>query len=64
LLSEKLGWTPYYEVVDENPYLPDFYGDMSRWSFHLQVFFLSKALPASPTDCAGRRVHRPGPDDL
>jgi len=42
LLSEKLGWTPYYEVVDENPYLPDFYGDMSRWSFHLQVFFLSK----------------------
>jgi len=42
LLSEKLGWTPCYEVVDENPYLPDFYADMSRWSFHLQVFFLSK----------------------
>ena len=42
LLSEKLGWRPYYEVVDENPYLPDFYGDMPRWSFHLQVFFLSK----------------------
>jgi len=42
LLSEKLGWKPYYEVVDENPYLPDFYGDMPRWSFHLQVFFLSK----------------------
>jgi deoxynucleoside kinase len=32
LLSEKLGWTPYYEVVDENPYLADFYGDMSRGS--------------------------------
>lgn len=42
LLSEKLGWKPYYEVVDENPYLPDFYGNMPRWSFHLQVFFLSK----------------------
>lgn len=42
LLSEKLGWKPYYEVVDENPYLPDFYADMPRWSFHLQVFFLSK----------------------
>lgn len=42
LLSEKLGWRPYYEVVDENPYLPDFYANMSRWSFHLQVFFLSK----------------------
>jgi len=42
LLSEKLGWRPYYEIVDENPYLPDFYADMPRWSFHLQVFFLSK----------------------
>lgn len=42
LLSDKLGWKPYYEVVDENPYLPDFYGNMPRWSFHLQVFFLSK----------------------
>src|SRR3989304_5740442 len=42
LLSGKLGWRPYYEIVDENPYLPDFYADMPRWSFHLQVFFLSK----------------------
>lgn len=42
LLSEKLGWRPYYEIVDENPYLADFYADMRRWSFHLQVFFLSK----------------------
>lgn len=42
LLSERLGWRPYYEVVDENPYLADFYADMPRWSFHLQVFFLSK----------------------
>lgn len=42
LLSERLGWTPYYEIVDENPYLADFYADMRRWSFHLQVFFLSK----------------------
>src|SRR5213593_2828812 len=36
LLSEKLGWKPYYEVVDENPYLPDFYANMPRWSFHLR----------------------------
>jgi deoxyadenosine/deoxycytidine kinase len=42
LLCQHLGWTPYYEVVDENPYLPDFYGDMARWSFHLQVFFLTR----------------------
>jgi len=42
LLSERLGWRPYYEVVDENPYLADFYANMRHWSFHLQVFFLSK----------------------
>lgn len=42
LLCQRLGWQPYYEVVDENPYLPDFYADMARWSFHLQVFFLSR----------------------
>ncbi len=42
LLCQRLGWQPYYEVVDENPYLPDFYADMSRWSFHLQVFFLAR----------------------
>lgn len=42
LLSKRLGWKPYYEVVENNPYLEDFYGDMKKWSFHLQVFFLSK----------------------
>jgi deoxyadenosine/deoxycytidine kinase len=42
LLSERLGWQAFYEVVDENPYLADFYADMPRWSFHLQIFFLSK----------------------
>ena len=41
MLSEKLGWKAYYERVIDNPYLADFYGDMKRWSFHLQVFFLS-----------------------
>jgi len=42
IVAEKLGWTPYYESVDDNPYLGDFYGDMSRWSFNLQVYFLHK----------------------
>lgn len=42
LISEKLGWDAYYEPVVENPYLEDFYADMRRYSFHLQVFFLSK----------------------
>ncbi|HKZ85630.1 MAG TPA: deoxynucleoside kinase [Anaerolineae bacterium] len=44
LLADKLGWTPFYEAVDENPYLSDFYRDMRTWSFHSQVFFLSKRL--------------------
>jgi deoxyadenosine/deoxycytidine kinase len=41
-LAEQLGWTPYYERVINNPYLDDFYSDMSRWSFNLQVYFLSR----------------------
>lgn len=42
LLGQKFGWRPYYEIVEANPYLPDFYKDMRRWSFHLQMFFLTK----------------------
>ncbi len=42
LLSREFGWTPYYESVDDNPYLKDFYADMKRWSFHVQIYFLSK----------------------
>ncbi|MDB5036660.1 MAG: Deoxyadenosine/deoxycytidine kinase [Bacteriovoracaceae bacterium] len=42
LLSQKFGWKPYYEIVETNPYLADFYKDMKRWSFHLQMFFLTK----------------------
>lgn len=41
MLSQKLGWKAYYEKVIDNPYLEDFYGDMNRWSFHLQIYFLS-----------------------
>jgi len=44
LLSEKLGWEPFYEAVDDNPYLADFYKDMRKWAFHSQVFFLSRRL--------------------
>ncbi|HEY7472433.1 MAG TPA: deoxynucleoside kinase [Gemmatimonadota bacterium] len=42
LLAERFAWRPYYEHVDGNPYLSDFYADMARWAFHLQVYFLSK----------------------
>ncbi|MCS7081994.1 MAG: deoxynucleoside kinase [Bacteroidetes bacterium] len=41
ILSRHFGWRAHFEVVDHNPYLPDFYSDMRRWSFHLQIFFLS-----------------------
>ncbi|MBN1241940.1 MAG: deoxynucleoside kinase [Spirochaetales bacterium] len=41
LLADRLGFRPYYEPVAENPYLADFYGDMKRWSFNSQVFFLT-----------------------
>lgn len=40
-LSERLGWKPHFESVQDNPYLADFYGDMSRWAFPLQVYFLT-----------------------
>ena len=39
-LGARLGWRTAYESVADNPYLADFYADMSQWSFHLQVFFL------------------------
>jgi deoxyadenosine/deoxycytidine kinase len=42
MLGERFGWRAYYESVEDNPYLSDFYADMSRWSFHLQIYFLSK----------------------
>src|SRR5690348_4799323 len=44
-LAEKLakhyGWTALFESVEHNPYLRDFYGDMAKWAFHLQIYFLN-----------------------
>lgn len=42
LVAKKLKWRAFFEPVIDNPYLDDFYADMNRWSFHLQVYFLSK----------------------
>ena len=42
LLSKHYGWEPKYEEVDYNPYLSDFYHDMQRWSFNLQIYFLKE----------------------
>ena len=40
-LSKRYKWSPHYEDADENPYLNDFYADMQRWSFNLQIYFLN-----------------------
>ncbi len=40
IVAQKMGWKPFYESVADNPYLSDFYGDMHRWSFNLQIYFL------------------------
>ncbi|MBQ7689785.1 MAG: deoxynucleoside kinase [Muribaculaceae bacterium] len=42
MLAERYGWQPRYESVSDNPYLADFYADMKRWSFNLQIYFLNK----------------------
>ncbi len=60
-LSERLGWKPHFESVQDNPYLKDFYGDMARWSFPLQVYFLNhrfnthKFIEASAASCVQDR---------
>jgi len=41
ILSKHFNWEAHFEDVDDNPYLNDFYGDMQRWSFNLQVYFLN-----------------------
>ena len=44
LLAKHFGWVPHFEDVDHNPYLMDFYEDMPRWSFNLQIYFLNSRL--------------------
>ncbi len=44
MLCSRLGWQPFFEPVGENPYLADFYRDMRTWSFHSQIFFLTRRL--------------------
>lgn len=44
MLAKHYKWTPQYESVDHNPYLSDFYNDMNRWSFNLQIYFLNNRL--------------------
>lgn len=44
VLAKHYKWTPHFEDIDQNPYLVDFYEDMHRWSFNLQVYFLNNRL--------------------
>jgi deoxyadenosine/deoxycytidine kinase len=44
MLCNRLGWQPFFEPVGENPYLADFYRNMHQWSFHSQIFFLTRRL--------------------
>jgi deoxyadenosine/deoxycytidine kinase len=46
LLSERFGWKSHFESVSDNPYLADFYSDMARWSFPLQIYFLNHRFTA------------------
>ncbi len=45
-IATAFNWTPMYESVSDNPYLNDFYNDMNRWSFNLQIYFLQKRFKA------------------
>jgi len=45
-MAEAFNWSPIYESVSDNPYLSDFYGDMNRWSFNLQIYFLHRRFSA------------------
>jgi len=62
LLGERLGWKTYYEQVRDNPYLVDFYADMRRWSFSLQVYFFThrfrmfQDMMAQPCSCIQDRT--------
>jgi deoxyadenosine/deoxycytidine kinase len=62
MISDHFGWHPYFERVIDNPYLDDFYSDMNRWSFNLQVYFLSRRfmdqrlISASPDSCVQDRT--------
>lgn len=41
LLAQHYGWSPHFEEVENNPYIDDFYQDMQRWSFHMQIYYLN-----------------------
>lgn len=55
MLSDRFSWAAHFEVVADNPYLVDFYQDMGRWSFPLQIFFLNNRFKAHQKITLGTR---------
>jgi deoxyadenosine/deoxycytidine kinase len=62
LLAAHYGWEVLYEAVDGNPYLADFYDDMPRWSFQLQVYFLNSRFAQIRKISQSRDENRTNPD--
>ncbi len=56
ILAKHYKWTPHFEDIDQNPYLVDFYEDMHRWSFNLQVYFLNTRLKSLETIRNGKDI--------
>ena len=56
MLAKHYGWQAEFESVDNNPYLKDFYHDMSRWAFHLQIFFLNSRFNQVTTIKAAKKT--------
>ena len=63
MLARHYGWEPHFEEVDHNPYLNDFYEDMQRWSFNLQIYFLNSRYRQNQ-EMAAKAHPTVGPDDL
>lgn len=63
-LADHYGWEILYEAVEGNPYLADFYADMPRWSFNLQVYFLNSRFAQVKKIMDIRRANEANPDHL
>jgi deoxyadenosine/deoxycytidine kinase len=55
LLARHYGWEPHYEDVEDNPYISDFYEDMPRWSFNVQMYFLNSRIRQQLAITAGQK---------
>lgn len=58
MLSKYYGWVPKFESVDNNPYLDDFYNDMERWAYHLQIYFFNQRGELPPPKVGGFLIQR------